>query len=193
MGQALRPFNIPIPSAFYEYPMGYNGRLSSIAISGAEVVRPCGFFRMAGDGPTKFQPCAQLDFEVEMGAFISVPVDAPKRITAKEAADHILGYVLLNDWSARDIQKHEMTPFGPLHSKSFRTSISPWVVTLDALKSSPTAPPPVVSSNVSSVLDLEDGDHGIFAIDLVANVSRMAVIRSLTNDGFADQAHRSWR
>ena len=152
--------------------MGYNGRLSSIDVSGADVVRPCGFFKASGGDRTAYQPSAQLDFEVEMGAFISAPVNAPKTITAKEAADHIFGYVLLNDWSSRDIQKHEMAPFGPLHSKSFRTSISPWIVTLDALKSSPTKLPPVVSSPVSPTLDLDQENTGVFNVDLIASVSR---------------------
>jgi fumarylacetoacetase len=173
----MRIFGQGVPPAFYEYPMGYNGRISSIAVSGTEVVRPHGFFKPAGEDRTNYQASAQLDFEVEMGAFISLPINGPKTVTAKEAADHIFGYVLLNDWSARDIQKHEMAPFGPFHSKSFLTSISPWVVTLDALRGSRTAPPASCSSPISPVLMCDEEDHGLFDVNLFASISRKITIK----------------
>lgn len=158
--------------------MGYNGRISSITISGTDVVRPRGFFKPQGSDKTGYQVSARLDFEVEMGTFISRPIEAPNAASAKEAPNHIFGYVLLNDWSARDIQSHEMHPFGPFHSKSFLTSISPWVVTLDALAGSPTPAPPTQISKVNPLLDLDEKDHGVFDVELSARVSRKTSLRS---------------
>ncbi|KAJ9628196.1 hypothetical protein H2204_009456 [Knufia peltigerae] len=168
----MRSFNSPIPTAFWEYPMGYNGRISSITVSGTDVVRPRGIFKPGGSDKTGYNTCEKLDFEVEMASIIATPIEAPNSVSAKEAPDHIFGYVLLNDWSARDIQSHEMYPFGPFHSKSFLTSISPWVVTLDALRGSPTAAIPTVESKVSPILDLDEKDQGVFDVDLRARVSR---------------------
>jgi fumarylacetoacetase len=152
--------------------MSYNGRLSSIAVSGTPVVRPNGFFPNEGDKRPTFQPTQQLDFEIELGAFISTPIDSGAMVSAKMAADHIFGFVLLNDWSARDIQKYEMPPLGPFHSKGFITTISPWIVTLDALKACRSGPPP--SSNVTDIhpsLVADEVHHGIYEIDLNASVS----------------------
>lgn len=151
--------------------MGYNGRISSIAVSGTDVVRPCGIFRTTPNAPTSFQASQRLDFEIEMGAIISKPVESGKRINAREAPEHIFGYVLLNDWSSRDIQKHEMTPFGPFHSKSFRTSISPWVVTLDALSHSRCPPPASMPVSTTPLLDCEEQNHGLYDISLSAKIT----------------------
>ncbi|KEF53143.1 uncharacterized protein A1O9_11052 [Exophiala aquamarina CBS 119918] len=167
-----RSLNIPIPQAFWEYPMAYNGRIGSVAISGTDVVRPHGFFKPRSSDKTALHPSELLDFEIEMGAFVSKPVNMGEKVSAMTASEHIFGYVLLNDWSARDIQGYEMSPFGPFHSKSFLTSISPWVVTLDALRGSPTEPPPTHASIVSPTLDLDRKDHGLFDVDLSARVSR---------------------
>ncbi len=153
--------------------MSYNGRLSSIAISRSPVVRPNGFFPNEGDKRPTFQPTQQLDFEIELGAFISTPIESGTTINAKDAADHIFGFVLLNDWSARDVQKFEMPPFGPFHSKGFITTISPWVVTLDALGSCRSGAPP--SSNATDIhpsLVADETNHGIYEIDFTASVSR---------------------
>lgn len=151
--------------------MGYNGRISSIAVSGTDVVRPCGIFRTTPNAPTSFQASQKLDFEVEMGAIISKPVESGKRISAREAPEHIFGYVLLNDWSSRDIQKHEMTPFGPFHSKSFRTSISPWVVTLDALSHSRCSQPASMPVSATPLLDCEEQNHGLYDVSLSAKIT----------------------
>ncbi|OLN97021.1 Fumarylacetoacetase 1 [Colletotrichum chlorophyti] len=121
-----------VPSNFYSIPLAYNGRASSVAVSGTPVTRPWGHVPTP-DGP-KFQPSQKLDFEVEMGIFISKPLATGDFVSAVQAHDHIFGLVLLNDWSARDIQFYEMVPLGPFNGKAFGTSISPWVVTLDALE-----------------------------------------------------------
>lgn len=113
----------------------YNGRTSSLVVSGTPVVRPCGIFP-SKDGKPTFQPEAHLDFELEMGVFISTPVPRGQRLDINKAKDHIFGMVMLNDWSSRDIQFYEMQPLGPFHSKGSATTISPWVVTIEALEES---------------------------------------------------------
>ena len=152
--------------------MAYNGRVSSVSVSGTDVIRPKGFWKEEDVEHPTYQPTQKLDFEVEMGVFISRPVEPGKIVTAKNAADHIFGYVLLNDWSARDIQGYEMAPFGPFHSKSFLTSISPWVVTLDALRGSPCKVAASHSSTLSPILQCEEDNHGLFDVQLSAYLSR---------------------
>jgi fumarylacetoacetase len=116
------------------HPMGYNGRASSIIVSGTDLHRPSGQVLEAGAGCPYFGPSRKLDFELEAAAVIGspVPLDRPAAIT--NAEDHVFGMVLLNDWSARDIQAWESQPLGPFLGKGFRTAISPWIVTLDALE-----------------------------------------------------------
>jgi len=153
--------------------MGYNGRLSSITTSGADVVRPCGFYPADGQSRPTFQPTRQLDFEIELGAFLSKPVEFGTTVDAKTAAaDHIFGYVLLNDWSARDIQKYEMPPLGPFHSKGFITTISPWIVTPEALESSKAASPRSNTTQIHPKLFSDENNHGVYDIDLRASVAR---------------------
>lgn len=126
------PDNALLPN-WKHIPVGYHGRSSSIIISGEPVHRPKGQTMPEGaDAPT-FGPCRLLDFELEM-AFITYPgKPMSESISTSEAEDHIYGMVIFNDWSARDIQKWEYVPLGPFLAKNFASSISPWVVTLDAL------------------------------------------------------------
>ncbi|KAJ3052641.1 hypothetical protein HK097_005918 [Rhizophlyctis rosea] len=115
-------------------PVGYHGRASSVVISGTPITRPSG---LRLDPVTKapvFGKCQKLDFELEMGFVVGVGNELGKPINIKNADDHIFGVVLLNDWSARDIQQFEYVPLGPFLGKNFGTSISPWIVTLDALE-----------------------------------------------------------
>lgn len=131
--QGIRAF----PPAFHKYPVGYAGRCSSITISGAPVIRPLGQFIEDYTVPEKkiiFGACRALDYEFEIGAIIGTPVESGMRLNAKDADKHIFGLVLVNDWSARDIQGLEMNPLGPFNGKNFITSISPWIITLEALK-----------------------------------------------------------
>ena len=114
-------------------PVGYHGRASSVVISGAEVVRPRGQVKPK-ETPLEFTASRQLDFELEMGFFVGVGNDLGEPISIENAHEHIFGMVLLNDWSARDIQAWEYQPLGPFLAKNFATSISPWVVTMDALE-----------------------------------------------------------
>lgn len=114
-------------------PLGYSGRASSVVPSGTPVRRPRGQFVSREQKPT-FGPCEKLDFEVEFAAVIGKGNELGESIDVKDAEEHIFGCVLLNDWSARDIQFAESTPLGPFNGKNFSTSISLWIVTLDALE-----------------------------------------------------------
>merc|ERR1719284_1073878 len=116
-------------------PVGYHGRASSVVVSGTPVRRPNGQTRPVDTEPPKFGPCRLMDFELEMAFFVGGECPPMgETITAKEADKHIFGMVLMNDWSARDIQKWEYIPLGPFGAKNLGTSISPWVVTMEALK-----------------------------------------------------------
>lgn len=126
------PDNALLPN-WLHLPVGYHGRASSVVVSGTDVRRPIGQTKPA-DGPPVFGPCRLMDFELELGFFTGPGNELGEPISIENAADHIFGFVLVNDWSARDIQKWEYVPLGPFLAKNFATSISPWIVTLDALE-----------------------------------------------------------
>jgi fumarylacetoacetase len=115
-------------------PIGYHGRASSIVTSGTNVIRPKGQTKPADAANPLFGPTKQLDFELEMGFFIGPGNPLGEPIAVEKAYEHIFGMVLVNDWSARDIQAWEYVPLGPFLAKNFATSISPWVVTMEALE-----------------------------------------------------------
>ena len=115
-------------------PVAYHGRASSIIPGGIDIHRPHGQTIRDGDAAPTFGPSRLMDFELEMGFFIGPGNDLGHPVPVQNAADHIFGLVLVNDWSARDIQKWEYQPLGPFLAKNLATSISPWVVTLDALE-----------------------------------------------------------
>jgi len=115
-------------------PVGYHGRSSSIVISGTDLHRPHGQMSASDTGPPTFGPSKALDFELEVASVIGVGNELGQPITVDRALEHVFGLVLLNDWSARDIQRWEYVPLGPFLGKNFGTSISPWIVTLDALE-----------------------------------------------------------
>jgi fumarylacetoacetase len=131
VGKLFRPDNPLLPN--YKYiPIGYHGRASSLVVSGTPVQRPWGQTRV-GDADPKFGATKALDYELEVGFFISRGNRLGERIPIGEAGEHIFGVCLLNDWSARDVQAWEYQPLGPFLAKSFATSLSPWVVTIEAL------------------------------------------------------------
>lgn len=131
MGRILRPQQDPLPPNWRWLPIGYHGRSATVVVSGTPVVRPRGQVSTP-DGPV-LTPTRMLDFELEVG-FVTGPGNALGRpIPMEEAWDHIFGLLLVNDWSARDIQAWEYVPLGPFLGKSFATSVSPWLVTLEAL------------------------------------------------------------
>jgi fumarylacetoacetase len=115
-------------------PIGYNGRASTVVVSGTKVRRPRGQLKPPSAELPSFGPCKRLDFELEMGVVIGQPSPIGEMLDEKRAANIIFGFVLLNDWSARDIQQWEYVPLGPFQSKAFATSISPWIVTREALE-----------------------------------------------------------
>ena len=127
------PANALLPN-WLHLPVGYHGRASSIIPSGVPVRRPIGQTRPDPDAPPVFGPTKQLDFELEVAFITYAGKPLGERISTAEAEDHILGLVLFNDWSARDIQAWEYVPLGPFLAKNFASSISPWVVLLDALE-----------------------------------------------------------
>ncbi|XP_022868290.1 fumarylacetoacetase [Olea europaea var. sylvestris] len=124
----------PINPNWFHIPIAYHGRASSIVISGTDIIRPRGQGHPPGNSPPYFGPSRKLDFEMEMAAVVGPGNELGKPVDVNEAADHIFGLVLMNDWSARDIQAWEYVPLGPFLGKSFGTTISPWIVTLDALE-----------------------------------------------------------
>ena len=126
------PKNALLPN-WSELPVGYNGRASSVVVSGTDLVRPSGQIKLPNEERPVFSACRKLDFELETGFIVGKATALGETIAIEEAENHIFGMVLLNDWSARDIQQWEYVPLGPFNAKTFGTSISPWVVTLEAL------------------------------------------------------------
>jgi fumarylacetoacetase len=132
VGALFRPDNPLLPN--YKWvPIAYHGRASSIVLSGTGIRRPYGQCKPPSAGEPQFSRCRRLDYELEVGALVGVGNVMGEPIPIAQASDHIFGLCLLNDWSARDIQSWEYQPLGPFLSKSFATSISPWVVTAEAL------------------------------------------------------------
>jgi fumarylacetoacetase len=115
-------------------PIGYNGRASTVVVSGTKVRRPRGQLKPPNVEAPSFGPCKRLDFELEMGVVVGQSSPMGEMLTEKQAEEMIFGFVILNDWSARDIQQWEYVPLGPFQAKAFATSISPWVVTREALE-----------------------------------------------------------
>src|SRR6201982_313621 len=115
-------------------PIGYNGRASTVVVSGTKVKRPRGQLKPPTADAPSFGPCKRLDFELEMGVVVGQPSKMGEMLTEQQAEEMIFGFVILNDWSARDIQQWEYVPLGPFQAKAFGTSISPWIVTREALQ-----------------------------------------------------------
>lgn len=133
VGRQFRPDNPLLPN-YRWVPIGYHGRASSIGVSGQAFPRPAGQQRPSQDGaPPGFGPCERLDYELELGIFIGQGNKQGDAIAVDRSDEHIFGLCLLNDWSARDLQAWEYQPLGPFLAKNFATTISPWIVTLEAL------------------------------------------------------------
>jgi len=134
VGRMFRdPENALLPN-WLEIPIGYNGRASSVVVSGTALHRPNGQIKLPNEARPVFSPCRKLDYELEMAFIVGKPSNLGEPVSTAEAPAHMFGLVILNDWSARDIQQWEYVPLGPFNSKTFGTSISPWVVTMDALE-----------------------------------------------------------
>jgi len=133
LGRLLRPGGEPLLPNWRHLPVGYHGRAGTVVVSGTDVVRPSGQFLAAGAGAPSFGPTTRLDIELELGFVIGTPSRLGEPVPVERALDHLFGVVLLNDWSARDLQAWEYQPLGPFLGKSFATSISRWVVPLSEL------------------------------------------------------------
>ena len=168
-GRINRPDN-PVPENFRYMPIAYNSRASSVRISGEEIRRPMGQ-RKNSDGTVEFAPTKSLDFELELGGFIGTGNKLGDRIPIGEADSHIFGYCLLNDWSTRDVQRWESFPLGPFLAKTLSTTVSPFVVTSEALapfRTSAAQRPAGDPAPLPYLLSSDDQRNG--GIDLVMEV-----------------------
>ncbi|WP_375412084.1 fumarylacetoacetase [uncultured Bradyrhizobium sp.] len=134
VGAMFRDRTNPLLPNWLHIPIGYNGRASTVVVSGTTVRRPRGQLKPPREELPSFGPCKRLDFELEMGVVVGQPSPMGEMLTEQQAEEMIFGFVLLNDWSARDIQQWEYVPLGPFQAKAFATSISPWIVTREALE-----------------------------------------------------------
>jgi len=168
IGKQFRPENPLLPN--YKYvPIGYHGRSSSIRVSGAPVRRPSGQTKSAPENAPQFGPCRRLDYELELGVWVGQSNRLGETIPISTADQHIAGYCLLNDWSARDIQAWEYQPLGPFLAKNFLTTISPWIVTSEALAPFRVAQPRRVDGDpqpLPYLFDAEDQRRGALSITI---------------------------
>ena len=141
VGRIFRPDSPDLPAAWRHLPIGYHGRSGTVVVSGSDVVRPRGQRRPGPDGVPPFGPSTRLDLECEVGFLVGTPSARGTGVPLSRARDHLFGVVLVNDWSARDLQAWEYVPLGPFLGKSFATSISAWVLPLEALAAAEVAPP----------------------------------------------------
>jgi len=161
VGTMFRGAENALPPNWLHIPIGYNGRASSVVVSGTDVRRPWGQIKEPEEALPRFAPSARFDIELELGAVVGTSSSGP--ITVGEAFNNIFGYVLLNDWSARDIQAWEYQPLGPFQSKATATTISPWIVTAAALEPFRTSAP---TRTYELLPHLKDDGPMLYDIDL---------------------------
>lgn len=171
VGSMFRPDNPLLPN-YKHVPIGYHGRASSIVVDGTPIRRPMGQLRPDDNAPPIFGPVKLLDYEMELGVFVGHGNAMGERIDMKEAGENIFGMVIVNDWSARDVQKWEYQPLGPFNAKNFGTTISPWVVTMDALGPFRLPGPPRVNDDPQPLDYLKPAD------DFGLNINVEVLIRS---------------
>jgi fumarylacetoacetase len=166
LGRLLRPGTDPLPAAWKHLPIGYHGRAGTIVVSGTPVRRPIGLRRVAS-GDVAVGPSERLDLEAEIGFVLGNPTRQGERVGLGESAEHLFGVCLVNDWSARDIQAFEYVPLGPFLGKSFATSVSPWIVPLEAFDAARVAPP---RRDVPLAAYLDDQAEPPFGLDIELSV-----------------------
>jgi fumarylacetoacetase len=179
VGRMFRPEQPLLPN--YKFiPIGYHGRASSLVVSGSSVVRPQGQMKLSPNEPPVFGPCRQLDYELEVGAYVGGGNALGRPIGIEEAERHIFGVGLVNDWSARDIQAWEYQPLGPFLGKSFATSVSPWIVAMDALVPFrvPIVPRPEGDPEPLPYLTSSNGANAAIDLKLEVYISTAAMRRS---------------
>jgi len=166
VGAILRPGQPPLPRNWLHMPLGYHGRAGSVVISGTPVARPHGVRPGPGEAGPSFGPSRRLDFEAEVGFVAGVPSVPGEPVPVSGFERHVFGACLVNDWSARDIQAFETVPLGPFLGKAFATSVSPWVVPLEALRAARVPPPPHRPAPLPYLRD----DAGPWGLDLSLTV-----------------------
>jgi fumarylacetoacetase len=165
-----------LPAAWLSIPIAYHGRASSVVPSGTTVRRPCGQVLPKGAEAPIYSQCKVLDFELEMATVVGPGTEMGAAVPAKDASQHIFGLALMNDWSARDIQKFEYVPLGPFGGKNFATTLGQWVVTLEALEpfscaAEAQSPPPLAY--------LDEGDaRRTWDVPLSVSINGHAVCKS---------------
>jgi fumarylacetoacetase len=183
IGRMFRDKENPLLPNWLHLPVGYDGRAKSVVVSGTPIKRPSGQIKSDPNKPPEFSISKALDVEVEAGTVIGVKSDMGESITIENAPNHVFGMVLINDWSARDIQKWEYVPLGPFLAKNFATSISPWVVTLDALEPF-RVPSPNQSPKVLPYLERKS-DWGIdLKLDLSIKTHNSSLTQHISHTNF---------
>ncbi|WP_208607810.1 fumarylacetoacetase [Rodentibacter myodis] len=163
-----------------ELPVGYNGRAGSIVISGTNIHRPCGQIKLPERSRPIFSACRRLDFELETGFIIGYSSQLGQPVSIENAAEHIFGMVLLNDWSAREIQQWEYIPLSPFNAKTFGTSISVWVVTMEALEPFRCPAPNQEPKPLKYLREKQDNNYDI-SLQVILEVEGKETIISDTN------------
>jgi fumarylacetoacetase len=185
VGKQFRPDNPLLPN--YKYvPIGYHGRASSVRASGEPVIRPSGQRKPQDADVPEYGPSRRLDYELELGIWIGRGNDLGSPIPIGEASEHIAGYSLLNDWSARDLQAWEYQPLGPFLAKNFLTSVSPWIVSPQALAPFRKAMPPRRAGDPQPLPYLDDAANrksGALGIQLEVTLTT----EQMRKDGLAPQ------
>ena len=179
VGKLFRPDEPLLPN--YKYvPIGYHGRASSVRPSGEDVVRPSGQCKAPDATAPEYGPSRRLDYELELGLWVGRGNELGQPIPIAEAGEHIAGFCLLNDWSARDIQAWEYQPLGPFLAKNFLTSVSPWIVTADALAPFRKAMPPRPPGDPQPLPYLDDPNRetASLAVQIEATLSTEQMRRS---------------
>ncbi|RKT11587.1 fumarylacetoacetate hydrolase [Streptomyces sp. 1114.5] len=167
LGRIFRPGSEPLTPNWKHLPIGYHGRAGTVVVSGTPVVRPYGQRKAPTDPAPGFGPSRRLDIEAEVGFVVGTPSELGKPVVLDDFREHVFGVCLLNDWSARDIQAWEYVPLGPFLGKSFATSISPWIVPLDALQHARVTPP---ERDVEPLPYLDDRGGEPWGLDLAMEV-----------------------
>jgi fumarylacetoacetase len=156
LGRILRPDADPLTPNWKHLPIGYHGRSGTVVVSGTNVRRPTGQRKLSNESAPTFGPSVRLDIEAEIGFVVGTGSALGDRIDVTEFAEHVFGVCLVSDWSARDLQAWEYVPLGPFLGKSFATSVSPWVVPLDALETAWVPPPPRDAPLLPYLADAQD-------------------------------------
>jgi fumarylacetoacetase len=179
VGSMFRPDQPLLPN--YKWvPIGYHGRASTVDIDRGPIRRPHGQTKADDAAAPTFGPCAMLDYELEVGCYVAGENDRGTPISIAQARNHILGYCLVNDWSARDIQKWEYQPLGPFLAKNFATTVSPYVVTPEAIapfRCAPTARPDGDPQPLAYLLDADDRASGSFDLELEVHLQSAEMAR----------------